>query len=513
MLIRRLLSALLCFILFFLSSALAEGEEAQPAALPVSRSLRTESGVTVSGTRAAVDFDTVRAINPDTVGWLYQEETLLSYPVMQNHDKIDYQSRGFDGARLSAKGSVALEKDCTLSGSVIYLQGIGRDGSCFASLNEYDDQAYYDAHPSLRLITPEGDWQVDLFAFAVSKQNDNDSWRAPLDAKERKTWLDSILEHSPIQPLKAHLPHEDERLMVLVINNKSPRRNVVFGVLRPITYETDSEYDLVKGSLDQVQSGNGVAQVGPLGSMMVYAQNDPIWDRMRYESSRNSTYRVFGGGGCGPTAAAIAIANLVPAERLPELAALSKDGLGTLMCSCSVNRVYCTHIHVPYRIQTAEEYLRYLPVVMADLAAGNNIWNQLWRRSGSSGSSIGFLDYVCDLFGLERINVKNLTEGLELLKGKAGRGLLVCTALRKSPFTNSSHFAVIAGVDEEYFYVLDSLRRDDYASTDLRNILELLSPGVTRIRLDRSGISDLTPVYYIERKDVAADVAVFSFEP
>ena len=510
MLIRRFLPALLCICLI-LSSVLAE-EPTEPIAYTRSASIRTEEGVTVTGTRASADFDTIQSINPDTAGWLYQEETLLSYPVMHNHDKIDYQSRGFDGSKLSAKGSVALMEDSSLSHGTVYLQGIGRDGSCFAPLNGYDSQEYYESHPTMRLLTPEGDWQIDLFAFASSTQKDNGSWLVPENAKARRLWLNALLRDNLLEPLPEHLPKDGERLIVLVINNKSPRRNLLFGVLRPIAYQTSAECDVVKIGLDSVETLNGPVPVGPLGTMMVYAQNDPIWDRMRYESSRNSTYRVFGGGGCGPTAAAIAIANLVPKERLPELASFTRDGLGALMCPCSVNRVYCSRIHVPYRIQTADEYLRYLPVVMADLAAGNNIWKTLWRRTGSSGSNVGFLEYICDLFELERTSVKRLTEGLEMLKGKAGKGLLVCTALRKSPFTNSSHFVVVAGVDDTYFYVLDPLRRDDYSSTDVRGLVdEILAPGVVRIELERYGASDLTPVYYIERKD--ADSSVFDFKP
>ena len=82
---------------------------------------------------------------------------------------------------------------------------------------------------------------------------------------------------------------------------------------------------------------------------------------------------------------------------------------------------------------------------------------------------------------------------------QAGECVMLCTALRKSPFTNSSHYVVVAGVDEEYFYVLDPQRREDYVSTDKREILEKLDDGVTRIPLNYSGYSDLTPVYIMER--------------
>jgi len=46
--------------------------------------------------------------------------------------------------------------------------------------------------------------------------------------------------------------------------------------------------------------------------------------------------------------------------------------------------------------------------------------------------------------------------------------------------------------------------------TDARGILELLTPGVTRIKLEHSGLSDLSPVYIIEnRTTIRAAAKVF----
>jgi len=155
--------------------------------------------------------------------------------------------------------------------------------------------------------------------------------------------------------------------------------------------------------------------------------------------------------------------------------------------------------------RTTEEYLRYLPVALADFAAGNNEWKQICRRPGATGSSIQFLDLVCDIFGVERTPLSDLTQAIELMKEKTGQGVVVCYALRKSPFTNSSHYVVMTGVDEEYFYVLDPLCRTDYTGTDKREILDVLGPGVSRVKLTAYGYSDLSPVYYMERITSASD--------
>ena len=39
-----------------------------------------------------------------------------------------------------------------------------RDGSMFSTLVEYKAQAYYDEHPEMYLVTPEGGYVVEVFS-------------------------------------------------------------------------------------------------------------------------------------------------------------------------------------------------------------------------------------------------------------------------------------------------------------------------------------------------------------
>jgi len=139
---------------------------------------------------------------------------------------------------------------------------------------------------------------------------------------------------------------------------------------------------------------------------------------------------------------------------------------------------------------------------MGDFAAGNNEWEYVARRVDSQGTNVRFVDYVCEAYGLSMEPVSGLDTALEMMKARTGKGLILTSALRGSPFTNSSHFVILTGVDDEYFYVLDPLRRtaEEYLKTDTRGVLELLSPGFVRIRLEDYARSDLSPVCYISRK-------------
>jgi len=213
---------------------------------------------------------------------------------------------------------------------------------------------------------------------------------------------------------------------------------------------------------------------------------------------RSGSYRDFGGGGCGPTAMAIIVANLVDTEELPLIGQHAKNELGNLFCPCSVNRVYCDHTHPPYRLETPEEYLRYLPVAMGDFAAGNNEWDLVARRTKSQGTNIRFVDYVTELYGLTATPVTDLQQALGMLRDHPGEGLFLVSALAGSAMTNSSHFIVLTGVDDEYFYMLDPMYRtaEEYKTTDKRRVIEVVQPGVVRVSLENSYRSDLVPVAY-----------------
>ena len=95
-----------------------------------------------------VDFDALSAVNPDIVGWLYLPDTSVSYPVVQGEDNSYYLKHLFDGTPNSA-GCLFLDSRCeALNGkhSVIYGHYM-KNGTLFASLEEYQSQEYYEAHP------------------------------------------------------------------------------------------------------------------------------------------------------------------------------------------------------------------------------------------------------------------------------------------------------------------------------------------------------------------------------
>lgn len=97
--------------------------------------------------------------NPDMAGWIRIEGTPVDYPVMQTPDEPDYYyRRGFD-REYSAYGMIYMDAACTIteeetvSPNYILYGHHMKNGSMFASLEQYGSEEYYKEHPFVEFDT------------------------------------------------------------------------------------------------------------------------------------------------------------------------------------------------------------------------------------------------------------------------------------------------------------------------------------------------------------------------
>lgn len=145
-----------------------------------------------------VDFDALQAINPDIVAWLICEDTRINYPVVQGNGNEYYLKHLFDGTRNSA-GCLFVDSGNTPGfvnpNTVIYGHHM-KDKSMFASLTEYKTQAFYETHPQMILLTPEGNYTIELFAGFVTNVN-ADGWKPKFaDNTEFEEWIQKTRSRS-----------------------------------------------------------------------------------------------------------------------------------------------------------------------------------------------------------------------------------------------------------------------------------------------------------------------------
>ncbi len=140
-----------------------------------------------------VDFEALRAINPQVVGWITIQGTGIDYPIVQAEDNKYYLKHLFTGEENRA-GCVFLDcdnaRDFSDENSVVYGHYLN-DGTMFSGLLKYKKQDYFDAHPTGWLVTPEGAYEVSFFSGFVS-----DVWGKAWDTAPEDTWPQEMSQKS-----------------------------------------------------------------------------------------------------------------------------------------------------------------------------------------------------------------------------------------------------------------------------------------------------------------------------
>lgn len=189
------------------------------------------------GAPIEIDFEALQAECSDVIAWIYSEDTMINYPVVQAADNDYYLHRMLDGS-YSGNGTIFMDylcaSDFTSGNSIIYGHNM-RDGSMFHSLTEYANQAYYDEHPVLYLLTPEQDYSIELFC-GVTVPADGWPYVIEFGSEEEKTaFLQKAAAESNFDA--AVEPTVDDRIITLSTCTYSydNARYLVMGILTPIS--------------------------------------------------------------------------------------------------------------------------------------------------------------------------------------------------------------------------------------------------------------------------------------
>jgi len=181
-----------------------------------------------------VDFEALRAINDDTVAWIYSEGTPIDYPVVLGEDNAFYLTHTFSG-RPGAAGAIFMDfdnqGDFSDANTAIYGHHM-RNGSMFASLDKYRKQSYYDEHPVIYLYTPGGNYAIELFSAYV-----RDASLLPHDFDSPRAFLAYADQIKALSDFRSDVMiGENDRIVTLVTCNYNydDARYVVHGKLVPL---------------------------------------------------------------------------------------------------------------------------------------------------------------------------------------------------------------------------------------------------------------------------------------
>ena len=156
--------------------------------------------VKTKGKERIIDFEKLRKINPDTIGWVYAKGTNIDYPVVLGKDNDYYLHTTFEGTKNSS-GAVFMDchgdKDFGAAHNIIYGPHM-RSGSMFADLMKFREQSFIKKQDTITLYTPNGKRDLKVVASYARKADK----LIPItfgDRKDMKKYLEEILSMSDIQ--------------------------------------------------------------------------------------------------------------------------------------------------------------------------------------------------------------------------------------------------------------------------------------------------------------------------
>lgn len=139
-----------------------------------------------------VDFEALKRLNKDVVGWLYIPDTRIDYPIMQSGSKKpeDYYLKRDLYEAEDKHGSIYIQKnnagDFSDDFTVLYGHKM-RDGSMFASVHDFKEESFIKAHNKAYIYTPN-----EVYVYSLLEVVEKDASllsRQSLDLADQNTYI------------------------------------------------------------------------------------------------------------------------------------------------------------------------------------------------------------------------------------------------------------------------------------------------------------------------------------
>lgn len=182
-----------------------------------------------------VDFESLQVLNPDVAAWIYLEGTAINYPVVLGSDNSEYLYKLVDGTNNGA-GSIFMDyrnlPDFSGRNTILYGHHM-KNKTMFAPITNYQDQAFYEEHPTCLILTPEGNYKLEFFAGFVANLN-GDAWKLEFDSDEEYgEWLEQAMASSTFESVITPTPQDRVVTLSTCSYEYDDARYVLMGILVP----------------------------------------------------------------------------------------------------------------------------------------------------------------------------------------------------------------------------------------------------------------------------------------
>lgn len=147
------------------------------------------------------DFDKLRGINPETVGWITLFDTNIDFPIVQTSNNGKYISTSFYGES-APYGAIFLDyrnsSDFSDMYSLIYGHHMS-DGNMFGNVDKFRDKTFFEKSKGGYILTPDASFNASCVAYLEVDCNSRNIYEPSLwcesNCGKLLTWISKRASH------------------------------------------------------------------------------------------------------------------------------------------------------------------------------------------------------------------------------------------------------------------------------------------------------------------------------
>ncbi|MBO4862216.1 MAG: class B sortase [Firmicutes bacterium] len=180
-----------------------------------------------------IDFEALKAISGNAVAWLYNPGTVINYPVAKTKDNSYYLNHLIDGT-YNSNGCFFVDyrnSDGFADANTIIYGHRMKNGMMLSSIANYNKQSYYDEHPVMYLMTPDGTYELHIFSAYVT-QSTSAAYKRTFDSDAKfKDWLNNAVRSSYVKTDVQVGPEDHVVTLSTCVKSEDTRRFIVVAKL------------------------------------------------------------------------------------------------------------------------------------------------------------------------------------------------------------------------------------------------------------------------------------------
>ena len=180
-----------------------------------------------------INFDNLKRKNDDIIGWIFMENSIIDFPVVQSEDNEYYLRRLIDGSYNRA-GTIFMDfrnnKDFSDEITIIYGHNM-KNNTMFGSLLNFKNQSYYDNHKKMYFYTAEKKYEIDLIA-GYTENADAPIFEYPSTGKNKNDIIKNAISKSTFVSNIEFLPENRFIALSTCSYEYDEARYILIGVIR-----------------------------------------------------------------------------------------------------------------------------------------------------------------------------------------------------------------------------------------------------------------------------------------